>query len=173
MVSYLAMATGLGISYIGVHGHTDGGSVHLYRQAFWARDIDWLFTTPLLLLSLALLAGLSPASTMFVISADVFMIVTGALATVKGGRWNSDERAKWAFFTVSCIGFVAIWVVLFSSGLKGESDLYVVHTPSRIAPCPSLLVDEAPSLTPSTTAASLRPRKTKGLFYLLSVMTFL
>jgi bacteriorhodopsin len=57
---------------------------------FYARYVDWLFTTPLLLLDLALLAGLNGADITNVIIADVIMILTGLFAA-----FGVTERAKW------------------------------------------------------------------------------
>ncbi|RXK42366.1 hypothetical protein M231_00356 [Tremella mesenterica] len=119
MVSYLAMATGMGISYVPIkYSGPHAGELHYFREVYWARYVDWLFTTPLLLLSLALLAGLSPADTLITIGADVFMIVTGLLSTIHSSHSNAGERVKWLFYAVSCVGFVVIWWILLSGGLK-------------------------------------------------------
>jgi bacteriorhodopsin len=75
--SYFAMATGFGLIEVSVQGL---GTLDIY----WARYADWLFTTPLLLLDLALLAGANRNTIYTLIGLDVFMIVTGlvgALAT--------------------------------------------------------------------------------------------
>ena len=83
--------------------------------------VDWLFTTPLLLVSLAFLAGLSPADTVLVIAADVFMIVTGLFAGVVPGRMAFGERARWGWFAISCAGFLVIWYILIVGGMRGGS----------------------------------------------------
>ena len=144
MVSYFAMATGLGQTFVPVHYHNSKASiVHLFRQVYWARKsahphsykrassglifglgyIDWLFTTPLLLISLAVLAGLSPSDTLLAVLADVFMIVTGLMGGLVPARWAPGERARWGWFGVSCVGFLVVWWVLFTGGLKGESSI--------------------------------------------------
>lgn len=123
MVSYLAMATGLGINYVPIHKQSHGGQIHWFRQVYWARYADWLFTTPLLLVSLAILAGLSPAEALLAIVADVLMIVTGLASTEVGSRWNSGERYKWAWYAISCIAFLFIWLTLFNGGVKGAFPL--------------------------------------------------
>jgi bacteriorhodopsin len=152
MVSYLSMATGLGISFVGIHNHGGNSAVHLFREVYYARKshlnphcvlcitltytsfpslrharsfqligyIDWLFTTPLLLLSLALLAGLSPSDTVLVILFDVFMIVTGLLGGLVKATSGSGERSRWFFFAISCVGFLGIWWVLITGGAKGD-----------------------------------------------------
>ncbi|WWC63671.1 uncharacterized protein I303_106276 [Kwoniella dejecticola CBS 10117] len=122
MISYLAMSTGLGISYIPIHHHGVKGSLHHFaRQLYWARYVDWLFTTPLLLLSLASLAGLSPASTLAVILSDVFMIITGLFSAVTPSRWASGERAAWGWFGISTFAFLLIWGILFINGLQAAN----------------------------------------------------
>jgi bacteriorhodopsin len=75
--SYFSMATGFGLIEIEVAGM---GTTEIY----WARYADWLFTTPLLLLDLGLLAGADRNTLYTLIGLDVFMIGTGlvgALAT--------------------------------------------------------------------------------------------
>ena len=140
MVSYLAMATGLGKAWIPMpYHHDDASNFRFYRELFYARSIDWLFTTPLLLLSLCFIAGLSPYETLLAILADVFMIVTGLMSSFVGARWSDGERAKWAWYAVSCAGFLYIFWILFRGGFKAVAD---------------------------------KPKKTRGLFVLLSTMTF-
>ncbi|KAK8854499.1 hypothetical protein IAR55_003237 [Kwoniella newhampshirensis] len=122
MISYFAMAAGLGISYVPIHNHGVQGSLHhLFRQEFWARYIDWLFTTPLLLLSLCSLAGLSPATTLAVILTDVAMVVLGLLGSLVDARWKRGEATRWGFFTVSTAAFLIVWGILFTGGLKAAS----------------------------------------------------
>ncbi|MFC5366807.1 bacteriorhodopsin [Salinirubrum litoreum] len=76
-VSYFAMATGYGLIEVNVAGL---GTLDIY----WARYADWLFTTPLLLLDLALLVNAKRNTIYTLIGLDVLMISTGlagALAT--------------------------------------------------------------------------------------------
>jgi bacteriorhodopsin len=83
------------------------------REFFFARYIDWVVTTPLLLLSLVagalkgsvrkhggLIAGL--------VISDVYMIVTGLVA-----GWTDDPTLKWWFYALSCLSFVAIYALLW------------------------------------------------------------
>ena len=91
--SYFSMATGFGLIEVSVSGL---GTLDIY----WARYADWLFTTPLLLLDLALLANADRNTIYTLIGLDVFMIVTGlvgALAT-EGQVWRI---AWWAISTGS------------------------------------------------------------------------
>jgi len=117
MVSYFAMATGLGISWIPTKvSGSNPENLHLFRQVYVARYVDWLFTTPLLLVSLGVLAGLSPASTLLAIFADILMVVTGLFAGIKGSAYNQGEKYKWGWYTISCIAFLAIWYILIVGG---------------------------------------------------------
>jgi bacteriorhodopsin len=83
------------------------------RVFYFARYIDWVITTPLLLLSLvsgavlgltrkrgALIAGL--------LLSDVYMIVTGLVA-----GWTDDPTLKWWFYILSCLSFLAIYALLW------------------------------------------------------------
>ena len=99
---YFLMASGYG------YFTQPGGHVFLY-----ARYIDWLVTTPLLLLSLALVAlpkGHTGRGslTAVLLGADVYMILTGFAASfIRTGF-------RWAFFGMSCAGFlVVLYIIAF------------------------------------------------------------
>jgi len=118
-LSYFAMATGQGVSWH--HSHIKETHKHglpdtfkdVHRQVYYARYIDWLLTTPLLLLDLSLLAGLNGATIFTAVVADVVMILTGlfsAFARTKG--------AKWGWYAMSIAAY--IWI-LYSLLLTGRS----------------------------------------------------
>jgi bacteriorhodopsin len=69
---YLLMATGFGLTQVRV-----GDQV---LDIYWARYADWVFTTPLLLFDLALLAGADRNTIATLVGLDVLMIVTGVIA---------------------------------------------------------------------------------------------
>lgn len=73
-VSYFAMATGFGLTEIDVAGET--------LSIYWARYADWLITTPLLLVDLALLAKASRNTIFTLVGLDVLMIVTGLVGAL-------------------------------------------------------------------------------------------
>jgi bacteriorhodopsin len=73
-VSYFAMATGFGLTEIDVAGET--------LSIYWARYADWLITTPLLLVDLALLAQASRNTIYTLVGLDVLMIVTGLIGAL-------------------------------------------------------------------------------------------
>ncbi|GCE04747.1 bacteriorhodopsin [Dictyobacter aurantiacus] len=92
--AYFAMVTGYGSIVVGG------------RTFYFARYIDWVFTTPLLLLDLSLLAlptlsgNWNRIGTM--IAADVYMIITGLVA----GLINSNFKYVW--FIASAIAFIVV-----------------------------------------------------------------
>lgn len=69
---------------------------------FWGRYVDWVITTPLLLMDLGVIAGARPKLIAGVMAADVFMIVTGAIATLEGSPTN------YLWYVISCGAFLAI-----------------------------------------------------------------
>jgi bacteriorhodopsin len=77
------------------------------QLVFWGRYLDWIVTTPLLLLELGVLAGLRPKLIAGVMGADVFMIVTGAIATLSAAPVN------FIWWFISTGAFLAIlWSLL-------------------------------------------------------------
>lgn len=69
---------------------------------FWGRYLDWIITTPLLLLDLGVIAGIRSKLLVGVMAADVFMIVTGLIATLEGSPTN------YLWYVISCGAFLAI-----------------------------------------------------------------
>lgn len=115
-LSYFAMASGHGISYHHAiertsHKHVPDTTQDVYRQVYWARYVDWTLTTPLLLLDLALLAGLSGADIFVAIVADIIMVLTGLFAAF--GAENTPQ--KWGWYTIACIAYlVVIWQLVYN-----------------------------------------------------------
>lgn len=75
---------------------------------FWGRYLDWIITTPLLLLDLGVIAGARPKLIADAMAADVFMIVTGMYATLEGSPTN------YLWYVISCGAFLAILATLFT-----------------------------------------------------------
>ncbi len=77
------------------------------------RYIDWIITTPLMLIKFPLLLGLGKKGRQFLvplIALDIGMIVTAYIAEVSplgGGSW-------WTFFLIACVFELAIVYVLFA-----------------------------------------------------------
>jgi bacteriorhodopsin len=84
-----------------------------YREVLVARYIDWLFTTPLLLIDLGMFAGISPMDIVVLVFADVFMIVTGLL-----GAFRPDLPTRFGFFAISCLFLIWIIAGLVGTGLS-------------------------------------------------------
>jgi bacteriorhodopsin len=100
--SYLSMFFGFGLTEVEL---LNGRVVDVY----WARYADWLFTTPLLLLDIGLLAGATREDLGALIGLDAFMIVTGLVATL-----SKVVVARYAFWTMSTIAMLFILYYLVS-----------------------------------------------------------
>ena len=106
-IAYYALARGQATAYIG-HG-----------SVFFGRYADWLFTTPLLLLSLLVIALPAHANSKDsrekatliggVILADVLMIVTGFFADLSS---NTFDKVVW--YTASCLWFLLVVIVMYT-----------------------------------------------------------
>ncbi|KAL8279068.1 hypothetical protein RQP46_008526 [Phenoliferia psychrophenolica] len=125
-IAYYCMASDLGAAAIRVEyiraGQLGGDAVargiaHPTRSVWYARYIDWVVTTPLLLLELLLTTGL-PLSEVFVtIFFDEAMIITGLLGALVSSQY------KWGLFTFGMFAEVYITYVLFGPGLKSAAGL--------------------------------------------------
>ncbi|MCJ1251138.1 hypothetical protein MMC30_008369 [Trapelia coarctata] len=117
-ISYFAMAVGDGVSFSETiitesHKHVPDTHKHVFREVYWARYVDWSITTPLLLLDLAFLAGLSGANILVAIVADVIMILTGLFAAFGG-----SENAKWGYYAIACLAYL---VVIYQLAVHGRA----------------------------------------------------
>ena len=95
-LNYYAMITGLTVSTI--YG----------QEVYWGRYVDWIVTTPLLLISLGVIAGARPKLIAGVVGADIVMIVTGLAATV------APPPTNYVWYVISCGAFIALLWALFS-----------------------------------------------------------
>lgn len=100
-VAYLLMFLGIGITEVRAPGE---GLLRIY----WMRYADWLLTTPLLLVDLALLAGADRGTIYKLVGLDVGMIVVGAVAAVA----PVGQTIRLALWAVSSVFFVALLYVL-------------------------------------------------------------
>jgi len=110
-ISYFGMANGSGVS----NHHTRKTEHHkqripdthqpITRQVFWARYVDWSLTTPLLLLDLALLAGINGGHIVMLLLADLIMVLTGLFAA-----YGHNAGQKWGWYTIACVAYLfVIW----------------------------------------------------------------
>eukprot|EP01025_Chloroclados_australasicus_P011767 TRINITY_DN1520_c0_g1_i1.p3 TRINITY_DN1520_c0_g1~~TRINITY_DN1520_c0_g1_i1.p3 ORF type:complete len:242 (+),score=35.30 TRINITY_DN1520_c0_g1_i1:135-860(+) len=72
------------------------------RQVTYARYLDWIFTTPLLLLDLILMTNMPSAMISWIMGADVFMIVFGIIGAL------DDGNTKWVYFVAGCVMQLAL-----------------------------------------------------------------
>lgn len=111
------MAVGDGVSLTEIkvkesHKHVPDTYQTVYRETYWARYVDWSLTTPLLLMDLAFLAGLSGASILVAVIADLIMILTGLFAAL-----TTDEGAQWGYYAMACIAYL---VVIYQLAINGR-----------------------------------------------------
>lgn len=131
-LSYYAMASGSGYSFHRVHvtqeHDHDLPDTHkiVYRQVFYARYLDWALTTPLLLLDLALLAGLNGSNIVNVIVADLVMIFTGLFAA-----YAPHKRQGWGWYVM---GWVAFLVIIYELGVTGKANAQARGTTKLFVP---------------------------------------
>ena len=114
--SYFAMATGQG----SILRPNDVPGADPEFNFYFARYIDWVFTTPLLLTALVMTAmhtGLRrPGLLVGIIASDVIMIVTALFFGLTGVAW-----IKWTWFAISCGAFLAIYYVIWGP-LRAEAE---------------------------------------------------
>ena len=114
--SYFAMAVGQGSI---PHHSTVGGGVDY--DFYYARYIDWTFTTPLLLASLTMTSMHGklnrPGLLVGALTADVIMILTALFFGLSEVAW-----IKWTWFLISCGAFLAVYYVIWV-GMAAEANL--------------------------------------------------
>lgn len=92
-IAYFSMASNLGFTPIAVEFRRSNPVVSgVYREIFYVRYIDWMVTTPLLLMDLLLTAGMPWPTLIWVILVDWVMIVTGLVGALVVSSY------KWGYF---------------------------------------------------------------------------
>ncbi|KAL1956077.1 hypothetical protein VTO42DRAFT_7672 [Malbranchea cinnamomea] len=107
-LTYFAMTMGGGITYTHAvvrHHHKEAPDTvqDIFRQLFWVRWINWGLTFPLILINLALLAGLNGASLLVAVSANLVMLVAGLVSILFEARGKT-----WAWYTISCLAYLTV-----------------------------------------------------------------
>ena len=97
---YLSMLLGYGLTMVPF-----GGEEH---PIYWARYADWLFTTPLLLLDLALLVDADQGTILALVGADGIMIGTGLI-----GALTQVYQYRFIWWAISTAAMLYILYVLF------------------------------------------------------------
>lgn len=119
--SYLAMATGQGlVSLPTVGGAILAGETAPTRVFYYARYVDWTFTTPLLLVSLGMTAmrhgPKRHGAIVGAVLADVMMIVTAFAFGASLQGWT-----KWTWFIVSCAAFLGVYYVIWKTQMEANA----------------------------------------------------
>jgi len=116
--SYFAMANGQGAVILGADAAAAGTGAG--RIFYFARYIDWTFTTPLLLVTLsmnAMHAGEKRAGAIAgVVLADVMMILTALFFGMSEVAW-----IKWTWFIISCAAFLGVFYVIWVSQMQANA----------------------------------------------------
>ena len=100
--AYLSMFFGIGLTEVSVGGEM--------LDIYYARYADWLFTTPLLLLDLALLAKVDRSTIGTLIGVDALMIVTGLI-----GALSHTVVARYTWWLFSTIAMIVVLYFLATS----------------------------------------------------------
>lgn len=110
-IAYFTMGSNLGMTPIPVEfSRSDPEVSGTNRAIFYARYIDWVITTPLLLLDLLLTAGLPWPSIFMLLVVDEIMIITGLIGALV------ESRYKWGFFTFGCAAlFFIVWELVWTA----------------------------------------------------------
>lgn len=118
--SYLAMATGQGLVMLPTNEAVAAGAAAPTRVFYFARYIDWSFTTPLLLLSLGLTAmrhlPKRHGAIVGAVLSDVVMIVTAFVFGASEQGWT-----KWTWFLVSCVAFLGVYYAIWKPQMEANA----------------------------------------------------
>lgn len=80
------------------------------RDVWYARYIDWFVTTPLLLLDLLMIAAVPVGTALWILTADVFMILLGLFGAI------STHKYRWGWYAIGCFfEFVLTWGMLVTA----------------------------------------------------------
>lgn len=103
-IAYFSMGSNLGQVPIDAEFQRPLRAMAGTREIFYARYIDWVITTPLLLLDLLLTAGVPTHTILATLLADEIMIVTGLVGAL------TRTTYKWGFWT---FGMAAFFFVVY------------------------------------------------------------
>lgn len=102
-IAYFTMGSNLGFTPIEVEFKRNDPVVRgTYRAIYYARYIDWVITTPLLLMDLLLTAGMPWPTILWVILVDEIMIITGLIGALIRSIY------KWPYFVFGCVALLYI-----------------------------------------------------------------
>ena len=127
-IAYFTMGSGLGwtpisVEYLRLNPKVAGHN----REIFYARYIDWVITTPLLLMDLLLTAGMPWPTVLWVILVDLVMIICGLIGALVPSSY------KWGYFTfgmaaLGYIGYMLMWEARRNANALGKDvGPYIPH----------------------------------------------
>jgi len=113
-LAYLAMAT--------KHGYTTRCNG---RDFYYARYVDWIITTPLMLYDLAVVGGSDFNTRLFLCGIDIIMIVSGLIGSLveDSGAGLGGTNEKWGFFGFSMLCFIPVIYFLCANNGDGKQTL--------------------------------------------------
>ncbi|KAG0650256.1 opsin like protein [Hyphodiscus hymeniophilus] len=120
-IAYFTMASNLGYAAIPVEFQRSNPKVAgFYREIFYVRYIDWVVTTPLLLLDILLTAGLPWPTILYTLLVDEIMVITGLVGALVASSY------KWGYFVFAMvalffIAFNVCWVGLQQARVLGQN----------------------------------------------------
>jgi len=106
-IAYFCLASDLGFASIATEFTHLGFPAGTLRQIWYVRYIDWVVTTPALLLELVLASGLPLSDIITLIFFDLVMIITGLVGALVKSSY------KWGFYAFGNMALFYIWWVLF------------------------------------------------------------
>mmetsp|Transcript_34504 Transcript_34504/g.91071 ORF Transcript_34504/g.91071 Transcript_34504/m.91071 type:complete len:219 (+) Transcript_34504:261-917(+) len=118
-IIFIAAIVSAGAYYMMMNGY---GVVHKTEAdetvvtIFWARYVDRFFTTPLILLNIALLVRAEAGEIVMLVGNDVLMVLAGAIGSTQLGS------SKWIWWFISMVFFVLIFLQLFGFLAKVRDD---------------------------------------------------
>ncbi|KAG4441245.1 hypothetical protein IFR05_003293 [Cadophora sp. M221] len=122
-IAYFTMASNLGYAAIQVEFQRNDSVVRgLYREIFYVRYIDWVITTPLLLLDVLLTAGLPWPTILITILVDEIMIVTGLVGALVTSQY------KWGYFVFA---MVSLFFILYQVSFVGFQHAKAINARNR------------------------------------------
>jgi bacteriorhodopsin len=113
-VSYYFMGFGVGVT-AGWQSWQKGNTAF-----FWMRYVDWLLTTPMLILEICIVANVDLWEIAFIAAADIIMISAGLAAA-------STVGLTWPGFAASMVFFLLTMGYLGDSVLNAELDIRVTR----------------------------------------------
>jgi len=99
-IAYYVMASQNGSTIVPIEGRGK-------RRIYYARYVEWLITTPLLLLDVLLLMGTDLSSIFFTIAAAAGVVISGLL-----GALDHSFASKWGFFAFGVLLYLYIIYIL-------------------------------------------------------------